>query len=185
MALVTPLERTVLTTLLDGQEWYGRQLYTTVEGISRGGLYPALQRLEQRGWLALRLEEKRGRQGRPRRYYRITPMGRGALQRTRIDVAFAHSGLSWSQLVRRLGAEAPAFRGAMLGGEPVTARIVEVGAQIFGCSPCWLRGCDVAQPVEAESFAGRLPPDELDELMQLLQMRLYCPSCLQKEQDRA
>ena len=45
--------------------------------IQQGSLYPALHRLERRGWIQGRWVEKTGQ--RRRRYYRLTPAGRQVL----------------------------------------------------------------------------------------------------------
>src|ERR1035438_3287549 len=47
--------------------------------VEHGSLYPALHRLEQRGWLAS--EWKMSEANRRARYYRLTPKGRRALLR--------------------------------------------------------------------------------------------------------
>lgn len=51
--------------------------------IGPGTLYPMLHRLEERGYLGVR-EERTGRT--MRRYYRVTPKGRAALQAVKPQV---------------------------------------------------------------------------------------------------
>lgn len=45
--------------------------------VGQGSLYPALQRLEQKGWIDS--EWRNTDQNRRAKYYRLTPSGRGAL----------------------------------------------------------------------------------------------------------
>ncbi len=45
--------------------------------VGQGSLYPALQRLEERGWVDS--EWRATEQGRRARFYELTPAGRGAL----------------------------------------------------------------------------------------------------------
>lgn len=45
--------------------------------VNQGSLYPALQRLEERGWL--KSEWRKTPENRRARYYRLTPTGRKAL----------------------------------------------------------------------------------------------------------
>lgn len=54
-----------------------QQLSREALQVGQGSLYPALQRLEQRGWIAS--EWRMTEQGRRARYYRLTPSGRRAL----------------------------------------------------------------------------------------------------------
>jgi transcriptional regulator len=57
--------------------------------VEHGSLYPALHRLEQRGWLAA--EWKMSEANRRARYYRLTPIGRRQL---------AAEQSRWKELVR-------------------------------------------------------------------------------------
>ena len=54
-----------------------RQISKEVLQVQQGSLYPALHRLEKRGWLDGRWVEKDGH--RRRRYYRLTRAGRKVL----------------------------------------------------------------------------------------------------------
>ncbi len=56
--------------------------------VEHGSLYPALHRLEKRGWVTSRWEVARGR-NREFKYYRLTPAGRKQLVR---------EGSRWKQL---------------------------------------------------------------------------------------
>lgn len=73
-----------ILALLDQQSLYGFEICRRVEEDSGGALrftlaslYPMLYELEKRGWLTARWEENR--EGRDRRYYRLTPEGKKQL----------------------------------------------------------------------------------------------------------
>ncbi|HEX5411322.1 MAG TPA: PadR family transcriptional regulator [Terriglobia bacterium] len=61
--------------------------------VEHGSLYPALHRLERKGWVAARWETPRGRK-REFKYYRLTPAGKKQL-------ASEHS--KWRRLVASIG----------------------------------------------------------------------------------
>jgi len=78
----------LLLSLVEHEARHGYELSKRIEARSRGvvrlyvaSLYPMLYRLEKRGLLAGRWVERAGQ--RRRRYYRITPAGRTALERQR------------------------------------------------------------------------------------------------------
>jgi transcriptional regulator len=58
-----------------------RQLSTDVLQVNQGSLYPALYRLEERGWI--RAEDGVSPEGRKARLYRLTPAGRRQLAEQR------------------------------------------------------------------------------------------------------
>jgi transcriptional regulator len=60
--------------------------------VETGSLYPALHRLEKRGWLASTWGQSEANQR--AKYYRLTPAGRAQLARERTR---------WSQLVSAIG----------------------------------------------------------------------------------
>ena len=60
--------------------------------VEQGSLYPALNRLEDRGWVASYWATSEN--NRRARYYRLTPKGRRQLD---------HEMEQWSQLVRAIG----------------------------------------------------------------------------------
>ena len=60
--------------------------------IEHGSLYPALHRLERKGWLASKWESGDGE--REFKYYRLTPLGKRQL---------AVEESKWKQLVRAIG----------------------------------------------------------------------------------
>jgi DNA-binding PadR family transcriptional regulator len=79
----------LLAVLRRGEEAYGTGIRREIEAhtgrsVSVGALYTALDRLERRGFVATRIGDptpERG--GRARRYYRLTPAGHAALERSR------------------------------------------------------------------------------------------------------
>ena len=77
------LDLLILRTLLTGPA-HGHQIARHIRlstedvlQVEHGSLYPALHRLEQRGWLAGAWENRDG--GRDFKYYRITPLGKRQL----------------------------------------------------------------------------------------------------------
>jgi transcriptional regulator len=80
------LDLLVLRTLSKGQEMHGFEILewiTEATGgslvLEEGALYPALHRLEGKGWL--RAEWGISEKGRRAKYYHLTPRGRKALAR--------------------------------------------------------------------------------------------------------
>lgn len=76
----------LILSLLAHREMYGYEMAKRIRQQSRdsyemgeGTLYPALKRLENKGWLTSRWKETDG--GKRRRYYSITEDGRKALTR--------------------------------------------------------------------------------------------------------
>jgi PadR family transcriptional regulator PadR len=92
------LEMMVLRTLLGGPS-NGYQIARTIERMSNevlqidhGSLYPALHRLEKKGWLSSRWEISETH--RQAKYYRLTPGGRKQLIKERSK---------WEQLTSAVG----------------------------------------------------------------------------------
>jgi transcriptional regulator len=87
----------ILDVLARGDN-YGYQIAQTVMGESRGSfelkegsLYPALHRLERQNFLrAYWIDSDEGRR---RKYYRLTPKGRGALKQKRDEWRRFASGI--------------------------------------------------------------------------------------------
>jgi transcriptional regulator len=84
----------ILRTLLFGPA-HGHQIAkhiqrTTVDvlQVEHGSLYPALHRMERKGWIISKWEMAKGR-NREFKYYRLTPTGRKQL---------AHEESKWKQL---------------------------------------------------------------------------------------
>ena len=78
------LEFLALRTLAGGEEMHGFQILEWIHRATRsdlqveeGALYPALHRMEKRGWLAARWDTSE--KGRRAKYYRLTDAGRAAL----------------------------------------------------------------------------------------------------------
>jgi len=79
------LEFLALRTLAGGEEMHGFQILEWIHGateqdlqVEEGALYPALHRMEKRGWLTSRWDiSERGRRA---KYYRLTKAGRSALE---------------------------------------------------------------------------------------------------------
>ena len=78
----------LVLSLLDAEPRHGYELQKLIESRSKGvlnfhvaSLYPLLYKLEDRGWIVGRWVEKTGE--RRRRFYRLTPTGRGALEAQR------------------------------------------------------------------------------------------------------
>ena len=84
------LEMLILTTLAGGAERHGFEILDRIRAgtdevlvIEEGALYPALHRMEKRGWLAATwgVSDK----GRRAKYYRVTREGSLAFERQRVD----------------------------------------------------------------------------------------------------
>lgn len=79
--VVTRAEGEVLATLAGGER-FGLEVVEASGGrIKRGSVYVLLNRLEEKGAVASRLEARPGEEGGlPRRLYRLTAAGRRALE---------------------------------------------------------------------------------------------------------
>jgi transcriptional regulator len=89
------LDMLILRTLLFGPA-HGHEIATHIERTSEevlqvehGSLYPALHRMERKGWIVAKWETPKDR-NREFKYYRLTPLGRKQL---------AHDESKWKQLV--------------------------------------------------------------------------------------
>ncbi len=78
------LEFLALRTLAGGEEMHGFQILEWMHRATRddlqveeGALYPALHRMEKRGWLSARWDTSE--RGRRAKYYRLTQSGQAAL----------------------------------------------------------------------------------------------------------
>jgi PadR family transcriptional regulator, regulatory protein PadR len=90
------LDMLILRTLLFGPA-HGHQIakhiQRTTDGVlqvEHGSLYPALHRMEKRGWIAAKWETAKDR-NREFKYYRLMPAGRKQL---------AHQESKWKQLAK-------------------------------------------------------------------------------------
>ena len=80
----------LILSALEDEARHGYDIGKRIEHLSGGGLefkvstlYSALYRMEDKGWIKGRWVEKEGQ--RRRCYYRLTPKGKGALQRQRME----------------------------------------------------------------------------------------------------
>src|SRR5213593_5085981 len=94
------LDMLILRTLLLGPA-HGHQIAKHIQRttddvlqVEHGSLYPALHRLERKGWLAAKWESAAKDQKREFKYYRLTPAGRKQL---------AAQESKWKQLARAIG----------------------------------------------------------------------------------
>ncbi|MEZ5316421.1 MAG: helix-turn-helix transcriptional regulator [Vicinamibacterales bacterium] len=78
--LVSALETLVLDLLAEHGSTYGLDLVAASSGrLKRGSVYVTLGRMEQKGYVTSRLEDRTG-EGPPRRLYDITALGHRARQ---------------------------------------------------------------------------------------------------------
>jgi transcriptional regulator len=93
------LDLLVLAVVSAGPEhgWgIGQRLLEVSRGVfevNQGSLYPALQRLERKGWV--RSDWRTTDSGRPARYYGITTSGKRQLARERQSWQRQVDGISW------------------------------------------------------------------------------------------
>jgi DNA-binding PadR family transcriptional regulator len=68
---------TLIMDLLRGRERYGLELVDSSDGaLKRGSVYVILARMEEKGFVESRQEDREAAGGAPRRLYRATPYGR-------------------------------------------------------------------------------------------------------------
>lgn len=94
---IPPKEEIVLQLLRDGLEMFGLQMVEASEGeLKRGTVYVVLSRLEEKGFVSSRHEDRQpGAIGLPRRLYKITAHGADVLRRQeRARAIFAEPVLS-------------------------------------------------------------------------------------------
>ncbi len=103
------LDLLVLRTLARGEEMHGFEILDWIRAatggalaVEEGALYPALHRLEKKGWLEAEwgISEK----GRRAKYYRLTAQGRSALEQEEA---------AWSRYVSVMSRMVPADGGGM------------------------------------------------------------------------
>src|SRR5437870_9201529 len=94
------LDMLILRTLLFGPA-HGHQIAKHIQRttenvlqVEHGSLYPALHRLERKGWVAAKWETAGKDQKREFKYYRLTPAGKKQL---------ASEESNWKQLARAIG----------------------------------------------------------------------------------
>ena len=79
------LDLCVLAVLSRGES-YGYEIASTLVtavGMGEGAIYPLMRRMQNEGLVATRLVESSS--GPPRKYYRLTPLGRTVFEAHRID----------------------------------------------------------------------------------------------------
>jgi len=88
----------ILRTLLFGPA-HGHQIAKHIQRttddllqVEHGSLYPALHRMEGKGWIASKWETPKG-QNREFKFYRLTPLGRERL---------SHQESKWNQVARAI-----------------------------------------------------------------------------------
>ena len=82
--MIARLESIVLHLLAERGPAYGLDLVSASGGrLKRGSVYVTLGRMEQKGFVTSRLEERPG-EGPPRRVYEVTALGHRALAATRL-----------------------------------------------------------------------------------------------------
>jgi PadR family transcriptional regulator, regulatory protein PadR len=70
-----------------------QQMSRDVFQVNQGSLYPALQRMTQRGWI--RAEWRTTENNRKARYYLLTPAGEGELARERQQWERSSTAVNW------------------------------------------------------------------------------------------
>jgi DNA-binding PadR family transcriptional regulator len=82
--MVAPLETLIIRLLADLGPTYGLDLVASSRGrLKRGSVYVTLGRMEQKGFVTSRIEERPG-EGPPRRLYDLTALGHRALMASRL-----------------------------------------------------------------------------------------------------
>ncbi len=99
MAYLGAFEQLILFSVLQLEdEAYGVSIRENIEERSRrtasiGAIYTTLGRLEERGLVRSRTEEPRGRTGRPRKYYALSPEGARDLRESYASIQSMAGGL--------------------------------------------------------------------------------------------
>ena len=93
------LEMLILQTLARAEQLHGFEIAEAIQRrsseilrVEEGSLYPALNRLEERGWIDSSWDTSEN--NRRARYYRLTPKGRHQL---------ARESARWQQIVHAIG----------------------------------------------------------------------------------
>ena len=99
MPYLGPFEQLILFSVLQlKKEAYGVSIRENIEertgrAVSVGAIYTTLGRLEDRGLVRSRVEEPRGRTGRPRKYYALSAEGARELRASYASIQSMASGL--------------------------------------------------------------------------------------------
>ena len=100
MPYLGAFEQLILFSVLQlEEEAYGVSIRENIEErtgrtASIGAIYTTLGRLEERGLVRSRMEEPRGRTGRPRKYYALTPDGARNLRESYASLQSMAGGLT-------------------------------------------------------------------------------------------
>ena len=99
MPYLGAFEQLILFSVLQlGGEAYGVSVRENIEErtrrtVSIGAIYTTLGRLEERGLVRSRMERPRGRTGRPRKYYTLSPEGARELRESYASIQSMAGGL--------------------------------------------------------------------------------------------
>ncbi len=99
MSHLGALEQLILFSVLQlGDEAYGVSIRENIEDrtqrtVSIGAIYTTLGRLEERALVRSRTEKPRGRTGRPRKYYALSPEGARDLRESYASIQSMAGGL--------------------------------------------------------------------------------------------
>ena len=99
MPYLGTFEQLILFSVLQlRDEAYGVSIRENIEErtgrtVSVGAIYTTLGRLEERGLVRSRTEEARGRTGRPRKYYALSPEGARKLRESYASIQSMAGGL--------------------------------------------------------------------------------------------
>ena len=99
MSYLGAFEQLILFSVLQLEdEAYGVSIRENIEERTRrtasiGAIYTTLGRLEERGLVRSRTEEPRGRTGRPRKYYALSPEGARDLRESYASIQSMAGGL--------------------------------------------------------------------------------------------
>lgn len=85
---LSPVEREILTLLVNNGPMYGLAMVKASSRLKRGTVYVTLGRMEDKGWLTSKAEENTGEAGMPRRRYTISGEGQGVLRDVEAAEAF-------------------------------------------------------------------------------------------------
>ncbi len=99
MPYLSAFEQLILFSVLQLEdEAYGVSIRGNIEErtrrtVSIGAIYTTLGRLEERGLVRARTEKPRGRTGRPRKYYALSPEGARELRESYASIESMAGGL--------------------------------------------------------------------------------------------
>ena len=77
---LSPIEREILTLLINRRGMYGLEMVKASSKLKRGTIYVTLGRMEDKGWVRSKAEESPSDPGMPRRIYEVTGAGQAVLR---------------------------------------------------------------------------------------------------------